>query len=87
MGIVFQKDKRSGITYAYENFSYWVKEKQQSRSKRKLIGRVTESGEIVPTDGRCRKDAIQPKKLAKEVRFPLRKSSVLFTVQPGFWTR
>ena len=54
--IVYQKDKRSGITYAYESVSYWDKEKQQSRSKRTLIGRVdSKTGEIVPTDGRGRK--------------------------------
>lgn len=53
--IVYQKDKRSGLTYAYESISYWDKDKQQSRAKRKLIGRVdTETGEIIPTDGRCR---------------------------------
>ena len=57
MAIVKQYDKRSGITYAYEATYYWDKEKQQSRCKRKLIGRVDEeTGEIVPTDGRCRKD-------------------------------
>jgi len=39
--IVYQLDKRSGITYAYESVSYWDKEKKQSRSKRTLIGRVT----------------------------------------------
>ena len=56
MGIIFQKDKRSGIIYAYENFAYRDKEKKQSRAKRKLIGRLNEeTGEIVPTDGRCRK--------------------------------
>ena len=54
--IVYQKDKRSNITYAYESISYWDKEKQQSRAKRKLIGRVDQqTGEIVPTDGRGRK--------------------------------
>lgn len=56
MGIVYQKDKRSGITYAYESKAYWDKEKKQSRAKRKLIGRVDDAtGEIVPTDGRVRK--------------------------------
>ena len=56
MGIIYQKDKRSGITYAYESVSVWNKELKQSRAKRKLIGRVDpETGEIVPTDGRCRK--------------------------------
>jgi len=55
--IVYQTDKRSGITYAYESVSYWDKEKQQSRAKRTLIGRVdSETGEIVPTDGRGRKN-------------------------------
>lgn len=57
MSIIYQKDKRSGITYAYENKAWWDKEKKQSRSKRRLIGRLDEmTGEIVPTDGRCRKD-------------------------------
>lgn len=57
MAIVYQKDKRSGITYAYESVSWWDKEKQQSRSRRKLIGRVDEiSGQIVATDGRGRKN-------------------------------
>ncbi len=56
MGIVYQTDKRSGITYAYENKSFWDKEKKQSRSKRSLIGRVDDkTGEIIPTDGRCRR--------------------------------
>ena len=50
--IIHQKDKRSGITYAYESTSYWDKEKKQSRAKRKLIGRVMDDGTIVPTDGR-----------------------------------
>ncbi len=59
--IVFQTDKRSGITYAYESISFWDKEKQQSRSKRTLIGRVdNETGEIVPTDGRGRKNREVP---------------------------
>ncbi|MBS3969735.1 MAG: IS1634 family transposase [Clostridia bacterium] len=54
--IIHQKDKRSGITYAYESVSYWDKQKQQSRSKRTLIGRVDDkTGEILPTDGRGRK--------------------------------
>jgi len=67
--IVYQTDKRSGITYAYQSVSYWDKEKQQSRSKRTLIGRLdTETGEIVPTDGRGRKD--------KEVSLPAKRGPV-----------
>ena len=54
--IIHQKDRRSGITYAYESVSYWDKSKQQSLSKRTLIGRVDDkTGEILPTDGRGRK--------------------------------
>lgn len=54
--VVYQLDKRSGITYAYKSVSFWDKDKQQSRAKRTLIGRVdTETGEIIPTDGRGRK--------------------------------
>lgn len=50
MAIVRQHDKRSGITYVYESTSYWDKEKQQSRSHRKLIGRLDpETGKVVPT--------------------------------------
>jgi len=53
LAIINQYDKRSGITYVYESISYWDKEKQQPRAKRKLIGkRDPETGEIVPTDGR-----------------------------------
>jgi hypothetical protein len=59
MAIVHQKDKRSGITYAYESTSYWVKELKQSRSKRVLIGRVDDvTGEIIPTDGRGRNKSV-----------------------------
>ena len=77
MAIVYQKDKRSGITYAYESKSFWDKEKKMSRAKRTLIGRVDpETGKIIPTDGRCRKlspdyqedSAYQMPKTLKECR-------------------
>lgn len=56
--IVKHTDKRSGITYAYESVSYWDKETKMPRCKRKLIGRVDpQTGEIRPTDGRCRKNS------------------------------
>ncbi len=59
MGIIYQLDKRTGNTYAYENHSFWDKEQQKRRATRKLIGRVnTETGEIIPTDGRCKNMAI-----------------------------
>jgi len=57
MAIINQFDKRSGITYVYESTSYWDKEKQQPRANRKLIGkRDVNTGEIIPTDGRGRKN-------------------------------
>ena len=47
---VYQTNKQTGITYAYESVSYWDKEKQQSRAKRTCIGRVDpETKEIIPT--------------------------------------
>lgn len=50
VGIIYQKNKQTGITYAYHNESYWDKEKKQSRAKRTLIGKVDpETGDIVPT--------------------------------------
>jgi transposase len=76
MSIVYQKDKRSGITYAYESTAWWDKEKKQSRSKRTLIGRLDDAtGKIVPTDGRCRKDK---SKQGTENTLPKR-SSVVYT--------
>jgi hypothetical protein len=64
MAIIYQHDKRSGITYAYESLSYWDKEKKQSRAKRTLVGRLdTDSGEIIPTDGRCQKDKVKEDKV------------------------
>src|SRR3990172_2834697 len=48
--IVYQTNKQTGITYAYESASYWDKEKRQSRAKRRCIGRVApETKEIIPT--------------------------------------
>lgn len=50
MAIIYQTNKKTGITYAYRNEPYWDKEKKQSRAKRTLMGRVDpQTGEIVPT--------------------------------------
>jgi len=50
MSIIYQTNKKTGITYAYENKPYWDKEKKQSRATRKLLGRVdSKTGDIVPT--------------------------------------
>ena len=50
--IVFQHDKRAGVTYAYSSESYYDPDLKQSRSRRTLIGRVDEDGNIVPTSGK-----------------------------------
>ena len=50
MGTVYQKNKKTGITYVYKNEAYWDKDKKQSRARRKLIGKVDpKTGEIIPT--------------------------------------
>lgn len=55
MAVVKQLDKRSGITYVYESKSVWDKDRKQSRSTRRLIGRLdVKTGEVVATDGRRR---------------------------------
>lgn len=55
MAQIHHYDKRVGITYVYESESYYDPEKKQSRSKRKLIGKIDpETGEIVPTGRRGR---------------------------------
>ena len=58
LGLIYQKRSDRGVTYVYSSESYYVPEKKQSRSKRKLIGKVDpETGEIVPTGKSGRKKA------------------------------
>ena len=47
--IVYQTNKKTGVTYAYESISYWDKDKRQSRAKRKCIGRLDpQTQKIIP---------------------------------------
>ena len=56
MAIIKQYHKDTDTTYVYESVSYWDAEKGQSRSNRKLLGKLDpETGEIVPTGKRGRK--------------------------------
>lgn len=56
MAIVKQYHKDVDTTYVYESVSYWDAEKKQTRSTRKLLGKVDpETGEIIPTGKRGRK--------------------------------
>ena len=55
MAIVNVYNKDRDVTYVYDSYSYWDKEKKQPRSKRKLIGKLDPvTGEIVPTGKRGR---------------------------------
>ncbi len=49
MSLVKLTDKKSGTVYVYESESYWDKEKKAPRNRRKLIGKLDENGNIVPT--------------------------------------
>ncbi|MGI9570768.1 MAG: IS1634 family transposase, partial [Desulfobulbia bacterium] len=61
--IVYQTNRKTGVTYAYESISYWDKKKQQSRAKRKCIGRVDpETQKIVPTRKRKKPAAVNKAK-------------------------
>lgn len=55
MAIVKSKNKKTGITYVYESESYWDSEKKQPRNHRRLIGKLDDEGNIVPTGSRGRK--------------------------------
>ncbi|MBQ9008513.1 MAG: hypothetical protein IJ088_04185 [Clostridia bacterium] len=50
-----RKDPKSGITYVYEQESHWVPELKQSRAVRRIIGKLDEEGNIVPTRSRRKK--------------------------------
>jgi hypothetical protein len=55
--IVYQVDPKTGVKYAYESVSYWDKDKQQPRSKRKYIGKVDpDTGEIIK--GRSKRNSV-----------------------------
>ena len=55
MAIVKQYHKDTDTTYVYESESYWDAEKGQSRSKRRVIGKIDpQTGEVVPTGKRGR---------------------------------
>lgn len=52
--IVKVKNQKTGITYVYESESYWDKDLKQPRNHRKLIGKLNDKGEVVPTGRRGR---------------------------------
>ncbi len=74
MGIIYQTCKKTGITYAYDNKAYWDKEKKQSRSIRKLIGKIDpQTGEIIPTRKYIKKNDKEENQSSKAVSKVIRK--------------
>lgn len=70
MAIIKQYHKDTDTTYVYESVSYWDAEKGQSRSKRRVIGKLDPvTGEIIPTGKRGR-----TKQENNEEPAPLKKS-------------
>ena len=61
MAIIKQYHKDTDTTYVYESISYWDAEKGQSRSKRRVIGKLDpDTGEIIPTGKRGRTKKSDP---------------------------
>jgi hypothetical protein len=52
MGEVHCRDPRTGIVYVYSSESYWDKEAKKKKERRKLIGKMDENGNMIPTNGR-----------------------------------
>lgn len=54
-----RKDPKSGIIYVYEQESHWIPELKQSRATRRVIGKLDEDGNIVPTRSRRKKGTME----------------------------
>lgn len=52
MGYNYCKDHRSGITYVYEVTKEADNSTGRARTSRKLVGKLDDTGKIVPTSGR-----------------------------------
>lgn len=52
MGEVHCRDPRTGTVYVYSSESYWDKEAKKKRERRKLIGKMDENGNMIPTNGK-----------------------------------
>ena len=54
MATVRHYDKRTGTTYVYESRGYYDREAHKTKHRRRLIGKLNENGEVVPTGKRGR---------------------------------
>lgn len=50
--IIHNYDPRVNITYVYESKGYYDRETHKTKTKRKLIGKLDENGNVVPTGKR-----------------------------------
>lgn len=69
MGEVHCRDPRTGTVYVYSSESYWDKEAKKKRERRKLIGKMDENGNMIPTNGkpgRPRKQKEEPATKAQD---------------------
>jgi uncharacterized coiled-coil DUF342 family protein len=67
MAIIKQYHKDTDTTYVYESTSYWDPELKQARSQRKCIGKIDpETGEMIPTGKRGRKNTASEEKNSNE---------------------
>lgn len=67
-GLMFQykqTNKKTGITYLFEQESYWDSDRKQSRCRRTCLGKYNEKGELIPVGKRGR-----PSKTTEEKRAP-----------------
>ena len=61
MALIKQYHKDTDTTYVYESESYWDPDKKQSRSRRKVVGKIDpDTGEMIPTGKRGRKKKSSP---------------------------
>ncbi len=59
MAIIDSYNRKRGVIYVYDSFSYWDKELGQPRSKRRLLGRRDpDTSEVIPTRKRKEKPAV-----------------------------
>lgn len=80
MSIVRQENKKTGITYVYESEPYWDKEKLQSRSRRKCIGKLDPvTGELVPSKKHLAEKELETLKKSALGAHPSAESNRLFT--------
>ncbi len=79
MPIVHQENKKTGVVYVYESEPYWDKGKQQSRSRRKCIGRLDPvTKEVVPSKKYLAEKELEALKSQSPGKSPSLKSARLF---------